>query len=179
MPVARRHHRIDHGAEHRSGRDGRETSDQGVQRRRRAARLDDGGSWYIDGYAVADHARDRLTAQLGERLDQVDDLRPPGNLHERFGRLDAIGRKPGTAPTRENESLHHESSTRARSESVERWTVGIPLSRDFSVAGASQAVDRPSAAAGRMSESKLSPTIQPGFEIKQGRPSAYWNSRGS
>ncbi len=58
-------------------------------------------------------------------------------------------------------------------------TVGKPLSRDFSVAGASHAVDRPNAAAGRMSDSKLSPTIQAGWETSPGELSACWNSRGS
>src|SRR5439155_4247221 len=139
-----------------------------LQRRRRAARAQRGGSCQIDAYAVADPARDLLTAQVGESLDQVDDLRPPADLHEGLGRLDAIGGQPGTAATREDESLHHDSSTRARSESVERRTVGIPVSLDFSVAGASQAVDRPSAAAGRISDSKLSPTIQAGFEVRPG-----------
>src|SRR5213593_3650762 len=180
MPVGRWHHGIDHGAKHGARRDDREARDQGVQRRRRAARPHHGGSWYIEGDAVPDHARDRLTPQLGECLDQVDDLRAPADFHERLGRLDAVGGESGTAPTREDESLHHDSSTPASSESVARRTVGIPAdSRDFSLAGASQAVDRPSAAAGRMSDSKLSPTIQPGVEVKPGWLSACWNSRRS
>src|SRR5437867_3605052 len=180
MPVAGRHHGIDHGAEHRARRHDREAGDQGVQGRRRTARPHHGGSRYVERYAFADHAGDRRTTQLRECLDQVDDLRAPADLHKRLGRLDAIGGEPGTATTGEDESLLHDSSTPASSESVERRTVGIPAdSRDFSLAGASQAVDRPSAAAGRMSDSKLSPAIQPGVEVKPGWLSACWNSRRS
>src|SRR5258706_7445648 len=174
MPVGRRHDGTDHVAEQRARRYDREAGDQRVQGRRRPARPHHGGSWDVERDAFAHHARDRLTAKLREVLDQVDDRRPPADFHERLGRLDAIGGEPGTAPTREDESLHHDSSTPASSESVERRTVGIPAdSRDFSLTGASQAVDRPSTTAARMSDSKMSPTIQPRVDVKPSWLSAY------
>src|SRR5882672_2401399 len=135
--------------------------------------------WHIDRDPLADHARDGRTAELGEHVDQVDDLRAPADFNQGLGRLDAIGGEPGAASTREDQSLHHDSSTPARSESVDRRTVGSPDSRDFSLTGASQAVERPSAAAGRISDSKLSPTIQAGVEVRPGWLNACWNSRKS
>src|SRR5213076_2252523 len=103
---------------------------------------------------------------LSERLDQFDELRPARDEGQRLRRRDAIGGETGTAAPGEDEPVHHESRTRARSGSVVKRTVGRFLSRDFSFAGASHAVERPSAAAGLMSESKLSPTIHAGFVIR-------------
>ena len=113
----------------------------------------------IQRHPASHETGERLGARALEHAREAEQLRHAADRNERLGRRDAARREPAAFAAGEDERVHQRRSG-GRSASRAIRCVATPAVGASRSGDASQQVASPSAAAGRMSASKLSPTIQ-------------------